>query len=367
MTESYRTSALASRHKLLGSELEDWNGMGTAWSYHTDPNDEHNAVREAAGLFDMSPLKKVWVRGPDALKVIDYTITRDMTKVAPGQSVYTSVLTDGGTMADDAIVANCGNDEYLYCHGSGDSMALLKAASAGLDVTITLDDDLHNIAVQGPKALDLLTPHCAADVATLGYFEHMQTELFGKPVRLSRTGYSGERGYEVFVCASDVGDIWDQLLAAGDEIGVMPCSFTALDKVRIEAALLFYGYDMTDEHTPWEVGLGFTVHKHKGDFRGKEAVLASESTPSFVGAGISSNEEIELVGGETLLLNGEAVGTVNSPGYSHRLGKTLALAHLPAAANQAGTSLIVQGEGFEANVKVESIPFFDPSKTRTHS
>jgi|TARA_B110000046_G_scaffold175861_1_gene200905 aminomethyltransferase len=367
MTESYRTSALASRHKILGSDLEDWNGMGTAWSYHSDPNDEHDAVREAAGLFDMSPLKKVWVRGPDALQVIDFTITRDMTKVSPGQSVYTSVLTETGTMADDAIVANCGNNEYLYCHGSGNSMALLEAAAAGLDVTISLDDDLHNIAVQGPKALELLTPHCATDVAALGHFEHVETEIFGKQVRLSRTGYSGERGYEVFVCASDVGDMWDQLLEAGKDMGVMPCSFTALDKVRIEAALLFYGYDMTDEHTPWEVGLGFTVNKNKGDFRGKDAALASQSAPAFIGSGISSADELDLVGGESLLLDGEVVGTVNSPCYSHRLGKTFALVHLSAAANEAGTLLTVKGEDFEAQVVIESIPFFDPSKSRTHA
>lgn len=367
MTESYRTSALASRHRLLGSELEDWNGMGTAWSYNTDANDEHDAVREAAGLFDMSPLKKIWLRGPDAEQAINHAITRDLTRVAPGQSVYTSVLTESGTVADDAIVANCGNNEYLFCHGSGDSMALLEASSTDLNVSLELDDDLHNIAVQGPKALDLINANANIDIGQLGYFEHAEAELFGHPVRLSRTGYSGERGYEIFVSASAVGDIWDQLLAQGEELGVMPCSFTALDKVRIEAGLLFYGYDMTEEHTPWEVGLGFTIHQNKTDFRGKEAVMASKDNCRFVGAGVSSPEELELVGGESLYLDGVEVGTVNSPGFSHRLGKSLALVHLTEAANLVGTKLVVKGDDIEAQVEVETIPFFDPNKSRTHA
>ena len=125
MTELSRTSALASRHRTLGSGLEDWNGMGTAWSYDSDPNAEHDAVREAAGLFDMSPLKKVYLRGPDSISVVDHVMTRDMTKVGPGGSAYGAVLTERGTVCDDAIAANYGDGVWLFCHGSGDSMARL--------------------------------------------------------------------------------------------------------------------------------------------------------------------------------------------------------------------------------------------------
>ncbi|MEM7169086.1 MAG: aminomethyl transferase family protein, partial [Pseudomonadota bacterium] len=114
MTEELsRTSALASRHRDLGSGLEDWNGMGTAWGYNSDPNDEHDAVREAVGMFDMSPLKKVFVRGADAMAVLDHLTTRDIRRIEPGQSAYLSVLTEQGTMADDAIVSNNGGDEWM--------------------------------------------------------------------------------------------------------------------------------------------------------------------------------------------------------------------------------------------------------------
>jgi aminomethyltransferase len=367
MSELSRTSALASRHTQLGSDLEDWNGMGTAWSYHSDANDEHDAIRQAAGMFDMSPLKKVFVRGPDAAKVIDHVITRDMTRINPGKSAYGAILTEQGTVCDDAIIANNGNDEWMHCHGSGESMQRLQESAAGLNVDIELDDDLHNISLQGPAALQLLNAHTPLELDGMAYFHHQQTELFGHACRLSRTGYSGERGYEIFVGAAAVGDIWDQILGHGANQGVMPCSFTALDKVRIEAALLFFGYDMTDEHTPWEVGLGFTVDRNKADFRGRQAVIDSEGQQRFLAAGVSIDHDDALVGGELLRLDDEEVGIINSPCWSHRLNKSLALVHLHPTATRPGTRLQVSGEGFSGSATVETIPFFDASKSRTHA
>ncbi len=367
MSESPRTSALASRHVALGSGLEDWNGMGTAWTYRTDPDDEHDAIRERAGLFDMSPLKKVFVRGPDAARVVDHVITRDLRRVAPGQSAYGAILTERGTVCDDAIIANNGGDEWMHCHGSGESMERLQESAAGLDVDIELDDDLHDLSLQGPKALELLAAHTPLDLAAMPYFHQQATELFGHPCRISRTGYSGERGYEIFASAAVACDIWDQILGHGAALGVMPCSFTSLDKVRIEAALLFFGYDMTAEHTPWEVGLGFTVHRDKGDFRGKQAVLAAEGKERFLFAGISVEHDDALAGGEALKLDGESVGVVNSPCYSHRMNKSLALVHLRPDATAPGTRLEVAGDDFNGSAAVESIPFYDPDKSRTHA
>ncbi|MEM8690096.1 MAG: aminomethyltransferase family protein, partial [Pseudomonadota bacterium] len=316
MTEELsRTSALASRHTALGSGLEDWNGMGTAWTYSTDPNDEHDAVRERAGMFDMSPLKKVFVRGPDAMAVLNHLTTREMERIAPGEAAYLSVLTEDGTMADDAIVSNNGGDEWMIVHGSGDTMGLLEASSEGKSVALEFTDELHDISVQGPQALALINAQCDADLTPMRYFHHANTALFGHPCRVSRTGYSGERGYEVFADAAVVGEIWDGLVDAG----VMPCSFTALDKVRIEAGLLFYGYDMTTDHTPWEVGLGFTVNRGKTGFRGHGALLAAEGREKIKNVCLVIDHDDMVNGEETLLLNGAEVGTVNSPCYSHRL------------------------------------------------
>nr|WP_322864850.1 aminomethyltransferase family protein [Aquicoccus sp. G2-2]MEA1112078.1 aminomethyltransferase family protein [Aquicoccus sp. G2-2] len=260
--ELSRTSALASRHAALGSGLEDWNGMGTAWTYATDPRDEHDAVRDRAGMFDLSPLKKVMVRGPDAQAVLDHLTTRDLSKLTPGKAAYLCVLTEQGGIADDAIVSNNGADEWMIVHGSGDTMALLQTSAHGRDVEVQFTDDLHDLSVQGPAALDILRQHTDIDLGALAYFHHAPATLFGHPCRISRTRYSGERGYEIFADGSVITDIWDRLI----EAGVMPCSFTALDKLRIEAGLLFYGYDMSENNTPWEVCLGFTVSRSKGSF-----------------------------------------------------------------------------------------------------
>lgn len=366
--ELSRTSALADRHRALGSGLEDWNGMGTAWEYSSDPKAEHDAIREAAGMFDMSPLKKVRITGPDAAAVADETHSRDLRRLQAGESAYGSVLSSEGTVADDAIAFNCGEREWLFVHGSGASHEMLEESASKRDATINLDDDLHIISFQGPKSLPLLqAAETDSELDQLGYFHHRAASIFGHEVLLSRTGYSGERGYEIFASAEAAGPIWDGILEAGADDGVMPASFTALDKVRVEAALLFYGYDMTAEHFPSEVGLGWSVSRNGADYRGRDAALAAVGKERFVAAGISIDHDDLIAGGESLQLEGAMVGTVNSPAFSHRLNKSLALVHLDPTAAKPGTSLSVIGEDATWTATVEQIPFFDPQKLRTHA
>lgn len=363
MTEELsRTSALASRHSALGSGLEDWNGMGTAWTYDTDPNDEHDAVRERVGMVDMSPLKKIIVSGTDAAAVLDHLTTRDISRIAPGEAAYLSVLTDAGTMADDAIVYNNGGDEWMIVHGSGDTMALLETSAAGKSVTARFSDELHDVSVQGPTSLQILDAYCDANLANLAYFHHVATSLFGHPCRISRTGYSGERGYEIFADAAVIGDIWDRLVDAG----VMPCSFTALDKLRIEAGLLFYGYDMSTDHTPYEVGLGFTVSKSKTGYRGCEALAGAQGSEKINNVCLVIDHQEMVNGEEELSVNGAVIGVVNSPCFSHRLGKSLALAHVSPEFAAPGTRLDVAGGDIKTTATVVSMPIHDPDKQKTH-
>ena len=142
-------------------------------------------------MFDISPLKKVVLRGPEAAAVLDHLTTRDITRIKSGQAAYLSVLTETGTIADDAIVSNNGNDEWMIVHGSGDTMPLLLASAQGRKVEIVFDDDLHDISVQGPKALAILDAAASVDLAALPYFHHQPATLFGHRCRISRTGYSG--------------------------------------------------------------------------------------------------------------------------------------------------------------------------------
>lgn len=359
-----RHSELENVHRELGAGLDDWNGMDVAWSYATDPCDEHDAVREAAGLFDVSGLKKIWVTGPDALDVVNHVITRDMTRIGTGHSAYGPVLTDDGTLTDDAIIFCLANDRYLYVHGSGHSLECLQKSAEGKNVDVRFDDDLHDISLQGPKAVGLLESHTPINLRKLRYFQHEETSLFGKDVLLSRTGYSGERGYEIFCDRGDVVELWQKVLEIGRPEGVLPCSFTCLDKIRIEAALLFYPYDMDERFTPWEVGLDWALSA-AGDYRGKDAVSASRGQEKVKVAGIAADYDDVLDGGK-LLKDGQEVGYVNSPAYSHRMRKSLALVHLAPDLAQPGTQLTCQMGELEVPVSVERIPYYDPEKTRPH-
>ena len=246
-------------------------------------------------------------------------------------------------------------------------MERLQESAEGRDVDIEFNDDLHDVSLQGPKAMSFLDQHTPLDLSGMPYFHQQRTELFGRSCILSRTGYSGERGYEIFAGADVVGEIWDNIVGLGEADGIMPCSFTSLDKVRIEAALLFFGYDMTAEHTPWEVGLGWSVSRSKGDFRGKEAVFASEGKERFLFATLDIEHNEGLAGGETIRHGGDEVGVVNSPAWSRRMQKSLALCHVRPDLSVAGTELTVRGEDNEYAAVVAESPIYDTGKTKTHA
>jgi len=363
---SERNSALAAHHKALGSELEEWNGMGAPWSYNADPCDEHDTVRDAAGLFDVSGLKKVHVRGSDSLAVVDHLITRNMAVIPVGRSAYGAVLNDDGGICDDAIIFTIAENHYLVVHGSGECRERLDESAAGKDATVEFDDDLHNISLQGPAAVGFLDQFTPIDLPSLGYFNQQSTTLFDRPVTISRTGFSGERGYELLATADNIVPIWEAIAENGAAQGIKPCSFTGLDKVRVEAALLFYPYDMTAENTPWEVTFDWAVSRKKGDFRGKEAVFAREGQEKIKLVGIIADHGDAVDAGAELSIDGRKVGVVNSPAWSHRMNKSLALAHVEPGAAADGTVYEVKGETVSCGATASPIPFYDPEKTRPH-
>lgn len=362
-----RVSELENEHRKLGAGLGDWNEMDVAWSYGTSAEKEHDAVREAAGLFDVSGLKKIWITGADAAALVDHVATRDMSRIYRGKSAYNPLLTDDGTICDDNIIFHIDDNKYLYVHGAGKSLERLQEAAKGRNVEVRFDDDLHDLSLQGQKALPFLQRFCPADLDSLAYFHQVETTLFDRKVIVSRTGYSGERGYEVFVDRKDVVHLWTSILGEGEKDGIVACSFNCLDKIRIEAGLLFYPYDMSEETTPWEVGLGWTISRKKPDFMGRAALMAKEGKEKVKFGGVSTSALTEpMEGGAKLFLNGKEVGIINSPGYSHRMKKSLALVHLdPTIAD--GTILKVGDAQNGVDVTVGPVPFFDPNKARTHS
>lgn len=190
----------------------------------------------------MSGLKKCHLVGPHATAVLDMVTTRNCHAIAPGRSAYACMLNDAGKFIDDSVLFRLGPNAWMVVHGTGAGHESLVAAATGRNCALLFDDDLQDLSLQGPKAVELLARH-VPDIRALPYFAHTPATLFGAPVLISRTGYTGERGYEVFVKSADAAAVWDGLLASGADLGVIPCGFTALDLLRVEASLLFYPFD----------------------------------------------------------------------------------------------------------------------------
>jgi aminomethyltransferase len=372
----WRQSALAHRHAEIGGELEDWNGMGTAWFYDHTPERakaDYEAVRTKAGLMDVSGLKKVHLVGPDAAYVIDRVTTRNVEKIAPGRSTYASMLNADGKFVDDCIIYHLAVNTWMVVHGTGIGMEQLTSVAAAKNVAVLFDDDLHDMSLQGPVSVDLLAKEIPA-IRDLAYFGIMQTRLFGRDVMISRTGYTGERGYEIFCRAKDATHLWDSILDAGKDMGVRPVQFSTLDMLRIESYLLFYPGDNSETFpfkddlcgdTIWELGLEFTVSPGKTGFIGAENHYALEGKERFkiYGVQLSDGGMAQIDMGARIMSGGSDVGVITYGLSSELNGYSVAIARLDPAAAKAGTKLtVVQLDGAELAATAQEMPFYDTDK-----
>tara|TARA_R110002110_G_scaffold87967_12_gene229141 strand:- start:1432 stop:2583 length:1152 start_codon:yes stop_codon:yes gene_type:complete len=372
----WRQSALAHRHAEIGGELEDWNGMGTAWFYDDTPERakaDYEAIRTKAGLMDVSGLKKVHLVGPDAAYVIDRVTTRNVEKIAPGRSTYASMLNAEGKFVDDCIIYHLAVNSWMVVHGTGIGMEQLTTVAAAKNVAVLFDDDLHDMSLQGPVSVDLLAQEIPA-IRDLAYFGLMQTRLYGRDVMISRTGYTGERGYEIFCRAKDATHLWDSILDAGKDMGVRPVQFSTLDMLRIESYLLFYPGDNSETFpfendlcgdTIWELGLEFTVSPGKTGFIGAENHYALEGKERFkiYGVQLSDGGMAQMDMGARIIHDGTDVGVITYGLSSELNGYSVAIARLDPAAAKAGTALtVVQLDGTELSATAEEMPFYDKDK-----
>jgi aminomethyltransferase len=293
-------------------------------------------------------------------------------KVTPGKSVYATMLNDHGHFIDDCILYRMGPDSWMVVHGTGAGHESLVAAATGRNVALLFDDDLHDLSLQGPVAVEFLADHVPG-IRDLRYFSHMGTRLFGAPVLISRTGYTGERGYEIFCRSADAPMIWDTILDKGAALGIGPASFTALDLLRVESYLLFYPYDMSEffpfadgsvGDSLWELGLDFTVSPGKTGFRGADAHYRLKGQERFriFGVELASDKAPEM--GDTLVVDGRKVGVVTIGMVSKLTGRSLGIARLDVDVAVAGTPLtLVGGQGTVA-ATAQPLPFDDPKKTK---
>lgn len=365
----FRSTALTARHLDLGGDFKEYIRMAVPMTYRTHLSTEHAAIRENAGLFDLTPFLKFYVRGKDALAAINHAMPNDFSKMKVGQAKYGPFLREEGIICDDGIVFNLGDDEFLVVHGDGCARKMVEESAKGKDATVTYDESTHLLSLQGPKSCDILAPHVAFDLRTLKYFQVVKTEIYGFPCIVSRCGYSGERGYEVYLAPQYVVQVWDNILRDGKDFGVVPCSLSVIYPLRIESGLVWRRFDLM-EQTPWEVDMSWLINENKeADYRGKEGVLATKGKERVKLVGLVIDIDKSLAGGEKLFLDGKEVGTVNgSPAYSVRLQKSLAWAKVKPSHSEMGTRFEVKDSaGNTCTATIVPFPVYDPEKLRTRA
>lgn len=345
--------------------------------------EEYWACREKAVVLDLSPLRKFEVTGPDAEALMQWTLTRDVKKLSVGQVVYSAMCYEHGGMIDDGTLFRLGRDQFRWIGGDDYGGVWLReqAEKLGLQVMIrSSTDQLHNLAVQGPNSREILsrfiwTPPHQPTVQELGWFRFTVARIGGPdgaPVVVSRTGYTGELGFEIFCHPKDGAAVWDAVWEHGADLGLRPMGLGALDMVRIEAGLIFAGYDFSDQTDPFEAGIGFTVplKSKQDDFIGREALIRRKEHPihKFVGLDIDSN--VDVGHGDCIHVGRAQVGVVTSSMRSPLLGKNIALARVDVAHAAVGTEVEVgKLDGQQKRLPAVIVPLshYDPKKTRPQS
>jgi aminomethyltransferase len=375
-----KETAFHTRTSALTGRFTEYNGywLPTAYDNHGAVA-EYWACREHVAVMDLSPLRKWEVLGPDAEELLQATMTRDIRRLSDGQVVYTAVCNDTGGMIDDGTVFRLGPTNFRFVGGSEyDGIHLREVADRlGLRVWIKEStDELHNIAVQGPESRDLLAPLVwTAPTQTpfrdLRWFRFSVARIGGPqglPLIVSRTGYTGELGYELFCHPKDAPALWDEVMGAGD---VTPLGLEALDMIRIEAGLIFAGYEFDDQVDPFEAGIGFTVTADKeDDFVGREALLERRAHPQRVLVGLELEGNEPGAHGDCVHVGRHQVGVVTSGTRSPVLKKNVALCRMNVRHAELGTEVEVgKLDGFQKRIPatVVRFPFYDPEKTRPRS
>ena len=371
----------------------EWSGYYAVSAYEGHHEHEYNAIRNAAALIDVSPLFKYLVTGQDAARFVDRIITRDVSKMAPGQVFYTPWCDEHGKVIDDGTVTRLG--EHVFRWTAADpSLRWLSQNAAGMDVRIEeISESVAALALQGPTSAQLLRAVAQADIDNLKYFRMTSGTIDGVPVDISRTGYTGDLGYEIWIPAGDAVRVWDALMRGGKPFDIKPAGMLALDVARIEAGLLLIDVDFfgskkamieAQKYSPYEMGLGRLVSQHKARFIGQAALRREQArghARQVVGLEVDWTEVeaiYEKLGlapsvGATasrvavpVYRSGRQVGRATSTTWSPSLKKMIALATIERPNYEAGTRLeiemTVEAVRHRVAATVVKTPFLDPKR-----
>ena len=360
-------TALYDQHRALAAKMTDFHGWDMPL-YYTSILDEHKAVRQSLGVFDISHMGQVLVTGPDAVATLNHVTVSDISQVGIGRACYTMMLNPEGGIIDDIIIYRLGETEYLVIVNCGNRVIDVEwlAAHRHGQTTITdISEGRSMLAVQGPKASHVLEQLLDAKVSGLGRFDIAPIRTMGPDACIARTGYTGGDGFELFVPDRHARRLWDAILSEAKPVGALPVGLGARDTLRVEAGLRLYGTDMDTTTTPIEAGLDWTVAMGKPDFIGKTVLVEQKQrgvAKRLVGFELALGPMPRT--GNELTVDGTRVGRVTSGAFSPILGKPLGMGYVEPAYAKPGTALTLTVRSQRYTATVVKLPFWKPDVKR---
>ncbi|AGC44814.1 glycine cleavage system aminomethyltransferase T [Myxococcus stipitatus DSM 14675] len=346
-----RRTPLNEAHRALGARMVDFAGWDMPVQY-SSVIAEHEAVRNSVGLFDVSHMGEVEFAGPGALETVNGLISNDLARIADGQAVYAGLLNEQGGFVDDVVAYRFSPERILICVNASNrdkDFAWMKAHARGV-APVDRGDEYAQIAVQGPKAAGLVQRLTKTDTSKIGTYRFAEGEVAGVRCIISRTGYTGEDGFELYCAPDGAVALWNALLDAGQQDGVKPCGLGCRDSLRTEMKYALYGNDIDDTHTALEAGLGWIVKLDKAAFIGKDALVAQKAAGvkrklvglELTGAGIPRH-------GYPILKEGVRVGEVTSGTMGPSVKKPIGIGYVP-------TELAAEGSTFDVEIRGRAVP-----------
>jgi aminomethyltransferase len=368
MAEALKRTPIYDEHRAAGGKLIPFAGWEMPVQYETGIVREHQAVRDGAGLFDVSHMGELEIRGPGALDLVQYVTTNDASTLEVGQAQYSVLCTEAGTALDDCLVYRFADRFMIVTNASnhGQDRAWIERHAGGFDVEVVdRSDETGLLALQGPNAQAILGRLTDTDLDGIGYYRFAEGDVAGHPTVISRTGYTGEDGFELYLPAAASADVWRRLMAAGSDEGLLPVGLGARDSLRLEMGYILYGNDLDERRTPLEAGLGWVVKLDKGEFLGRRAL----ETQKQIGlrerlVGFSLRERGFPRHGYEVRAGGEAVGEVTSGLLSPSLDRGVGLAYVAVEAAKPGTAVDIMIRGKPVPAEVTRPPFYREGSVR---
>jgi len=363
---SLKRTPLYEQHRQLGARLVEFGGWDMPVQY-SSILDEHRAVRTHAGLFDVSHMGEFGVTGPGALAFLQHLVPNDVARLALNQALYTQLCQPDGGVVDDLLIYHLAENSYLLVVNAGNiakDFAWIEAHSQGFEIQLAnQSDETGLIALQGPQALTILQPLTGVDLSALAYYHASPGLVNGINSLISRTGYTGEDGFELYCSAGEVAALWEKLLGVGKEHGLVPAGLGARDTLRLEAAYCLYEHELNEQTNPLEAGLAWTVKPGKGDFIGREALVESKAQGlKRKLIGLEMVERGVCRGGYAIYDGERQIGALTSGAPGPTVNKNIGLGYVETAYATPGKNVQVDIRGRRTAAQIVALPFYKRQK-----